>query len=424
MGRKAKDISPLALSKLKDAGMHFVGHVAGLALRVSDTGARSWILRIMVGGKRCDIGLGAYPSIGLSVAKDLALGMRQQVKNGINPLEAKRVAQSRLRLEQASFMSFKQAAEGYISAHRTGWKNPKHAAQWESTLNTYAYPVIGNLHVKDVAVDHVLKVLEPIWVEKTETASRLRGRVEAILDWAKVRGSRTGENPARWKGNLEYLLQAKDNISPVKHHKALDWKDCPEFVQKLRAVEGMSARALELCILTNCRSGEVRGALWSEIDLGRAVWVIPAHRMKKKKEHRVPLSPSALALLKNVGQQDDGLVFSGDTGKPLTDMALLMVLRRMQVDVTVHGFRSTFRDWAGETTAFPREVIEHAMAHNLKDKSEAAYARGDLFTKRAALMKAWSEYLKNTSSMGEVVSINKQNRIKRDGQAKKGKVGK
>lgn len=415
MGRKAKDISPLALSKLKDAGMHFVGHVAGLALRVSDTGARSWILRIMVDGKRCDIGLGAYPSIGLAAAKELALSMRQQVKDGINPLNAKREARSRLRHEQASFINFKTSAEGYIAAHRSGWKNAKHVAQWESTLSTYAYPFIGSLHVKDVAIDHILKVLEPIWVEKTETANRLRGRIEAILDWAKVRGSRTGENPARWKGNLEYLLQAKENISPVKHHKALDWKDCPEFIQKLRGVDGISAKALELCILTNCRSGEVRGALWSEIDLTHAVWVIPAHRMKRKKEHRVPLSSAALTLLKAIKQDTTDLVFAGERGKPLSDMALSMVLRRMNVDVTVHGFRSTFRDWAGETTAFPREVVEHAMAHQLKDKSEAAYARGDLFTKRTALMKAWADFLKNPIPMGKVTVINPQSKVNKIG---------
>lgn len=394
MGRKATDLAPVAISRLKTPGLHFTGHVAGLALNVSKTGARSWILRATVGGKRKDMGLGSFPEVPFVKAKEIAAEKRQQIRNGVDPVAARKAHNAALKADQASFISFKEAAKQYIATHEAGWKNKKHSAQWTTTLEVYAYPIIGNLHVRDVSLDHVLKIIEPIWKDKTETANRLRGRIEAILDWAKVRGSRTGDNPASWKGNLDALLPARSKVAPVKHHKAMDWRDCPQFMEKLRKQEGVCAQLLELCVLTDCRSGEGRGAKWAEIDLVNRVWTKPAHRTKTDKEHRVPLSKSVAKLLKAIPREkNQELVFVNSKGREFSDMSLLMVLRRMNVPYTVHGFRSTFRDWAGETTHFPREVIEHAMGHQLKDKAEAAYARGDLFTKRIALMQAWDNFL-------------------------------
>lgn len=394
MGRKAKDLAPLAIGKLQTPGMHFVGHVSGLALRVSDTGARSWILRIMVGGKRRDIGLGAFPEVSLAAAKDAAKTTREQVRQGIDPVEARKAAQAVLRAERVSHTTFEEASKQYISAHEGGWKNGKHIAQWRTTLEAYAYPVIGKIHVRDVALDHILKILEPIWKDRTETASRLRGRIERVLDWAKTRGLRVGDNPARWKGNLDTLLPAPGKVAKIKHHEACDWREAPVFLSELRQIDTVGAKALEFLILTNVRSINSRGATWREIDLKQAVWTIPAERMKAGKEHRVPLSKAAIALLKQLARSDSNdLLFPNTKGQPLSDMALGMILRRMKKNFTVHGFRSTFRDWAGETTAFPREVIEHAMAHQLKDKAEAAYARGDLFTKRVRLMEGWADFL-------------------------------
>lgn len=406
MGRKAKELAPLTVAKKTEAGMHFVGHVSGLALRVSGTGARSWILRMMVGGKRRDIGLGAFPEVSLAAARDTAKCLRDQVRSGIDPLAARRTAQAALKAEQASFMSFEDAAQKYISAHEKSWKNPKHVAQWKTTLKTYAFPIIGKLHVRDIGLGHILKILEPMWSEKTETARRLRGRIELVLSWAKARGYRTGDNPAQWRGNLDTLLPAPSKVSKTEHFDACEWHDAPTFMKKLRQIDTIGARALEFLILTNVRSNNARSATWAEIDLERGVWTIPAGCMKAGKEHRVPLSSAAVKLLKALPRLgEDVLLFPNNKGKPLSDMALTMIVRRMGGDFTVHGFRATFRMWAGETTAFPREVIEHAMAHQLKDKAEAAYARGDLFTKRIGLMKAWAEFLEKPVAKGKNVSF-------------------
>jgi integrase len=394
MGRIKANISPLAISKLKKPGMNFVGYVSGLALYISHSGARSWILRAMVAGKRCDIGLGSFPEVSLARARESAISKRQQIRDGINPIEARKQAIAALKAEQVAAVDFETAARQYISVQQSGWKNAKHATQWTGTLTAYAYPAIGKLLVKNIGLNDVLRVLEPIWTVIPETASRLRGRIEVILDWAKVRGYRTGDNPAQWRGNLAAVLPARGKIAQVQHFKALDWQQCPKFVADLKLREGSAIDALLFLLMTACRSGEVRGAVWSEIDFNRQVWTIPASRMKAKKEHRIPLPTSAIELLTSLHPQTGPqLIFPSTNGKMLSDMALTAVLKRMKVAVTVHGFRSTFRDWAGETTAFPREVIEHALAHQLRDKAEAAYARGDLFDKRKKLMAAWSNFL-------------------------------
>ncbi|MBV8548288.1 MAG: integrase arm-type DNA-binding domain-containing protein [Alphaproteobacteria bacterium] len=406
MVKKAPDIAPGVISRLKDPGMHFIGYVSGLALRINKTGARNWILRATVGSKRRDIGLGAFPEVTVARAKEIAAEKRQQIRNGIDPVAAREAAQMALKADQASFITFREAAKQYIAAHEAGWKNLKHAAQWRTTLEAYAYPEIGDLHVRDVALPHVQKIIEPIWHKKTETANRLRGRIEKVLDWATARGFRSGQNPARWRSNLDMLLPAKGKIAKVQHHAALEWHQCGSFMAELRQQEGFSARALEFCILTACRSGEARLAKWSEFDFDRKVWTIPAVRMKAGKEHRVPLSAQAMALLNKLPREEGtDLLFPNGKGTCLSDMALTMLLRRMTKNCTTHGFRSTFRDWAGETTAFPREVIEHALAHQLKDKAEAAYARGDMFMKRTLLMQAWADFIDKPAAGENIVSI-------------------
>lgn len=293
----------------------------------------------------------------------------------------------------AKAVTFEEAAERYIEAHKAGWKNAKHAAQWTTTLKTYAYPLIGESPVQAIDTGLVLKVLEPIWTTKTETANRLRGRIESVLDWARVRGYRERENPARWRGHLEQLLPAPSKVQRVQHHAALPYADLPKFMEALRAQDGVSASALEFAILTVARTGEVIGAKWSEIDLKERVWTIPAERMKAGKEHRVPFSARTLAILKSMKALGSGeYVFPGLNNKALSNMALLMLLRRMgREDITAHGFRSTFRDWAAERTNFPAEVAEMALAHAVGDKVEAAYRRGDLFAKRRELMTAWAK---------------------------------
>jgi integrase len=394
MGRKASELNALAVSRLTSPGFYSVGGVSGLALNISSKFAKSWILRIRIAGKRRDIGLGGYPSVTLAGAREKARAMRELVESGVDPIDDRRAKKAALAAERAKAMTFAQCVAAYLEAHGDGWKSTKHRSQWESTLTTYAGPVIGNLDVSAVDTGLVLKVLEPIWKDKTETATRLRGRIESVLAWATTRGYRTGENPARWKGHLDTLLAAPSKIQKVVHHAALPFAEVGAFMSELAKQQGFGARALELAILTAARSGEVRGATWEEFDLGAAVWTIPASRMKAGKEHRVPLSDKAVELLKTLTRiAETDVVFPGVKGQPLSDMSLTAVLRRMERgDLTVHGFRSSFRDWAGETTAYPREVIEHALAHQLQDKAEAAYARGTLFDKRRRLMADWARY--------------------------------
>ena len=393
MARKAKELSALEVGRLTSPGHHAVGGVAGLYLYVVDSGARSWVLRTTVGSKRRHMGLGGFPEVPLAKAKEKARAAKEQITQGIDPIAQRIAIASSLKAQQATEITFEKAAQAYIEAHGESWKSPKHRAQWSATLMTYAYPHFGNLLVKDVVQEHVLKALEPIWKTKTETATRLRGRIESILDWATVRKYRTGDNPARWKGHLDKLLPAPGKIQKVEHHKALPASQMPAFIKDLRTREGLAARALEFSILCASRSGEVRGARWTEIDMHQAIWVIPAERMKAGKEHRVPLSTQTLKLLKSIPKSEAGdWVFTSSTGKPLSDMALTTVLRRMKIDAVPHGFRSTFRDWAGEMTNYPRDVAEQALAHTLENKVEAAYRRGDALEKRRLMMQEWADY--------------------------------
>ena len=391
--RKAKGLTALDVSRLSDVGMNFVGGVAGLALLISDTGAKSWILRVSIAGKRRHMGLGGFPDVTLAEAREKAREKRAMVEKGIDPIEDRRAKNAALIASRAKALTFADCVDAYLAAHADTWKNPKHRQQWRNTLGTYAGPVIGPVDVSLVDTGLVLKCLEPIWKTKNETASRLRGRIESVLSWATTRGYRQGENPARWKGHLDNLLAAPSMIQKTEHHAALSYKEVGGFILALRKMEGMGARALEFAIMTAARSGEVRGATWQEFDLAAATWTVPADRMKAGKEHRIPLSDAALGLLRALPQMD-AFVFPGArSGRPLSDMSLTAVLRRMdRGDLTAHGFRSTFRDWAGEVSNHPREVIEHALSHQLKDKAEAAYAHGTLFEKRARLMADWARY--------------------------------
>lgn len=393
MARKARELSALEIGRLTAVGHHAVGGVAGLYLYVVESGARSWVLRTMVGGKRRHMGLGGFPEVTLAKARDKARAAKEQVSQGVDPIVQRLAVASSLKAQQATQKTFKEAALAYVDAHSQSWDNPKHRAQWVSTLENYAFPHIGNLLVRDVEQEQVLKVLEPIWTTKTETASRLRGRIESVLDWATVRKYRTGDNPARWRGHLDQLLAAPKKIQKVKHHRALPASQLADFMKKLHARPGIGARALEFAIYCAARSGEVRGAQWSEMDMESAVWKVPAERMKAKKEHRVPLSPSALSLLKSLPKgADTDLVFASSKGGPLSDMTLTLLMRRMEVDAVPHGFRSTFRDWVGESTNYPRELAEQALAHALESKVEAAYRRGDALEKRRKMMIDWAKF--------------------------------
>lgn len=409
MPKKAKELSPIEVSRLTKPGRYAVGVVDGLHLEVSSAEARSWVLRIMVGGKRRDMGLGGYPAVTLAQARDEARKARAKVREGIDPLEEARAASSALKASQAAALTFKEAATAYLEAHRPGWSNPKHAKQWETTLETYVYPKVGNVLVKDVELPQVLAVLEPIWKTKTETASRVRGRMESVLDWATARGYRNTLNPARWRGHLDKLLPKPSKLAKVEHHDALPASDVGAFLVELRKHAGIGAKALEFAILTAARSGEVRGAIWSEIDLDAGTWIIPGDRMKAGKEHRVPLSQQAIDLLKALPRvAGTDLVFVAPRGGQLSDMTISGVIRRMGAPCVPHGFRSTFRDWAAERTNYPREMAEMALAHTIGDKVEAAYRRGDLFEKRRRMMTEWAKFCDTVEAKGTVIPMNKK----------------
>lgn len=393
MPKIAKQLGPLDVKRLKP-GFHAVGGVAGLHLNVKDTGSRSWILRTVIGGKRRDIGLGPYPEISLAVARDKACKVKEVIRQGIDPVDAKKAAQARLRTAQQNAVTFDQCVDRFMAVKAAELSNPKHISQWRSTLQAYASPIIGDMLVADIELPHILRILEPFWLTKTETMKRLRGRIENVLSWATVHGYRNGDNPARWTGNLDTVLPKPGKVATVTHHKALAWQDMPEFMIKLRSRHGMGARALEFLILTATRSGEVRGASWPEVDLNAKVWTIPGHRMKAGKQHRVPLSDAALTLLSALPRfEDSAYVFSAARGGMLSDNTLSKICRTMNVDAVPHGFRSSFRDWCAECTNYPRHVAEMALAHAINNQVEAAYRRGDLFLKRIRLMDDWANYL-------------------------------
>lgn len=398
MVKRVKEMTAMAVKALSTEGTHAVGGVPGLNLRVQDGGTRSWVMRYVVEGKRYQMGLGAFPEVGLAEAREKARVVRKLCMDGHHPLKYRKAMASQRAAEQAKLRTFKEAAEAYIDAHGHTWKNSKHRSQWVSTLENYVYPVLGELLVQDVDQVHVLKVIEPIWRSKNETAARIRGRIELVLDYAKASGFREGENPAAWKGRLDKLLPQPSKIKQVNHQRALGFKDMPSFMSRLGQVEGVSARALAFLAVCAVRSGEVRGALWSEIDFEQKIWTIPATRMKAGVEHRVPLSKKAIELLKATPRFEGcNFVFPGRKQQALSDMSLSAVMRRMAVDAVPHGLRSTFRDWAGEVTDFPREVAEAALAHTLGNKTEAAYRRGDALEKRRLMMEAWAGYCFPTS---------------------------
>jgi len=402
MPKIAKPLTALEVKRLDTPGLHSVGTVAGLRLLVQPSGARSWVLRTMVGARRAELGLGGYPTVSLAQAIDSARTALGTIRAGTDPAADRRSKRKTVE------WTFQKTAEAYIAAHRSGWKNAKHPAQWEATLKAYAFPHFGSKHVRDVSKGDILAALTPIWSTKSETAARVRSRIELVLDFAVQRELRPeGLNPARWKGNLDAALPKPGKVAKVEHHAALAIDDMHAFMTRLRAAEGMGARALEFAILTAARSGEVRGATWAEIDQTEGTWSLAAERMKGDRPHRVPLSDRALELLEALPRlEGTDLVFPGASGKkPLSDMTLTATLRRMKVDATAHGFRSTFRDWAAERTAVPGEVAEMALAHVVGNETEAAYRRGDLFEKRRALMAQWSTFIDTPPPKGNVRAL-------------------
>ena len=394
MPRKAAELSPLSISRLKEPGLWAVGGVAGLYLHVNARGARSWILRVVVGDKRRDMGLGGYPDIGVADARQKAREARLKIEQGVDPILLRKQAKSELMALQATDKTFEQAAGEYIKIHADSWSNDKHRKQWESTLAAYAFPVVGKLSLRHIRQEHILKILEPIWTTKTETATRVRGRMESILDWAKVKGLRSGENPAAWKGHLDHMLPAPTRLKKIEHLTAVPVREMPGFMVKLRQAAGIAAQALEFLILTAARSGEVRGITWEEVSLDDALWIVPAERMKMKKEHRVPLSNRAVDILKSQPRIDGNpLVFPAPRGSQMSDATMSAVLKRMNVDATVHGFRSSFRDWCGDYTNYPRDLAEQCLAHGADDPVEAAYRRGDALERRREIMNEWSKFI-------------------------------
>jgi integrase len=405
MARTIGKLKALTISRTLKKGLY--GDGGGLWLQVSPSGSKSWLFRYMKDGKAHALGLGPFPDVSLIEARVKATEHRKMLIAGLDPLQVKRDHKVTQALDAAKTMVFSACAAAYISSHEKSWRNAKHRTQWRATLAAYVDPVLGNLPVQAIDTALVMRVLEPIWAEKTETASRVRGRIESVLDWATARGYRTGENPARWRGHLDHLLPKKAKLRRAAHHPALPYTQIPQFMAELRAQDGIAARALEFAILTAVRTGEVRGCLWRDIDAQGKVWTVPADRMKAGREHRVPLCDRAIEILQEMKVLGGDIVFPGTRrGKPFNDSALRVMLdRKGRGDVTPHGFRSSFRDWAAERTAFPREVAEMALAHTVGDQVERAYRRGDLFEKRRRLMDEWSRFCASPPSSGEVMPI-------------------
>jgi integrase len=378
----------------KVPGRHSDG--GGLVLQVDPrSGVASWVFRYMLDGRARTPGLGSVHLVSLKEAREKALAMRKLLLDGIDPLDEKHAARLATHAARAKTLTFEECAAAYIAAHSAGWRNPKHAAQWPSTLGKYVFPILGGLPVQSVDVGLVMKAIEPIWTTKPETASRVRGRIESVLDWATARGYRTGDNPARWRGHLENLLPRRSKVQRVEHHAALPYGELPSFFAVLGQQQGVTARALEFLILTAGRTSEVLGAKWDEANLAERLWIVPGSRMKAGKEHRVPLCGRAVTIIEEMAAiRESAFIFPGaSAGRPLSNMALAMLLRRMgRGKLTVHGFRSTFSDWCAERTNFPAEVREMAVAHAVGNNVEAAYRRGDMFGKRRQLAQAWGSF--------------------------------
>ena len=388
MARTSNKLTALKVKNLSEPGLYSDGN--GLYVQVGPN-SKSWVFRFMLNKRPRMMGLGSVSLVSLAEARDEALAARKMVRAGIDPIVHRKSKECR-----SENPDFSDAAEQYIDQQKAGWRNAKHVSQWTNTLTTYAYPVIGDIKTDEVTTEHVLYILQPIWQTKPETAGRIRGRIERILDWAKTRGYREGENPARWRGHLEHNLPPLSRIKRVSHHRAIPWQELSAFMAELHSHTELAAQALLLTILTATRTSEVRLARWGEFDFYADIplWTIPAERMKAGREHRIPLSSQTQAFLNSLPRFSSGYLFEGRKDKPLSENAMLAVLKRMnRQGITVHGFRSSFRDWCAEQTAFPREIAEAALAHVNRDRVEAAYLRTDLLEKRNRLMTQWADYL-------------------------------
>lgn len=412
MAREIEKLTVKGVASKNKVGRYSDGN--GLYLQVSKFGTKAWIFRFTLNGKARQMGLGPTKLITLKEAREEAERCSKLVYNKIDPIDLRKREHGKAIAESASVITFKECAEKYINAHKDGWKNAKHASQWHNTLNTYAFPTLGSIPIQDVNTGMILKVLEPIWATKTETASRIRGRIDAILGWATSREYRKGENPARWKDHLDNILPQKTKVKKVKHHAALPYAEIGQFMADLRTNKTNSNLGLEFLILTAARTGEVINATWSEIDFNKRLWTIPAERTKTDHEHRVPLSDDAISVLTEMKQNatSDFIFPGGKRGRPLSNMAFLQCLKRMErSDLTAHGFRSTFRDWAAEKTNYPSEVAEMALGHAVGDKVEAAYRRGDLYEKRCKFMDAWAKHCATIPADGDNV-VNIREKVK------------
>lgn len=405
MPKITRELTVKEVERLRAEGAHAVGGVPGLYLQILG-GSRSWVYRFVIAsGTRRRMGLGPYPLIPLAKAREKAREARALVADGRDPITERADEGERAAAAQARAITFKKACALYIAAREEEWRSSKHRQQWENTLETYAEPVLGSMDVAAIDQDHVLKVLEPIWRKKTETASRVRSRIEIVLDWATARRHRKGENPARWRGHLDKLLPAPGKIREVRHHPAVPVADVPAVVREIAAKPGVAARALLLQVLTALRSGEVRGARWPEFELSLGVWNVPAERMKGKRPHRVPLSEQALQLLAQLPRYEQtDLLFPSQRDTMLSDMSLTSVMRRMKLEAVPHGFRSSFRDWGAELTSYPNELLEMALSHAIESKVEAAYRRGDMMARRLALMQDWADYCLGPPLAKKIVS--------------------
>ncbi|TQM92440.1 tyrosine-type recombinase/integrase [Roseinatronobacter monicus] len=428
MPKVAEELTALDVKRLVHPGgkrnvLFSVGGVTGLYLQVTPKNGRSWVLRIKVGALRRDIGLGGFPTVTLSQARDKAREVRDKIEHGIDPVEERKATKAALVAAQRRGLTFADAVDRCLANKLDGFRNAKHRQQWENTLATYATPDLGKMLVQDITTQDVLRVLQPLWMEKTETASRVRGRIEAVLSWATVAGHRTGDNPARWAGNLKELLPAPSKVAKEENHPALTLDDAPRWFADLQARDGFGARALEFAALTATRSKEIRGALWEEVDLEKELWIIPAARMKMDKEHRVPLSARAVELLKALPRlKGNSLVFPAARGGELSDATLSAAMKRMhKADVAnggagyldrvskrpavPHGLRSTFRDWVAEMTTYPGDMAEVALAHKISSSVEASYRRGDMIEKRRRMMADWADFMVGNNKGDNVVRI-------------------